>query len=46
MFKVLKAFTTGALTSSKGKIIEIKDEKISEMLLKEGIIVKYDSSDS
>ncbi len=46
MFKVLKAFTTGELTSSKGKVIEIKDKKVSDMLLKAGIIVKYDKSDA
>ena len=40
MFKVLKAFTTGDLTSSKGKVIEIKDKKVSEMLIKAGIIKK------
>ena len=46
MFKVLKAFTTGELTSSKGKVIEIKDKKVSDMLLKAGIIAKYDKSDA
>lgn len=46
MFKVLKAFTTGGLTSSKGKIIDIKDKKVSDMLLKAGIIEKYDKSDA
>lgn len=46
MFKVLKAFTTGGLTSSKGKIIDIKDKKVSDMLLKAGIIEKYDKSDT
>lgn len=38
MFIVLKSFTTGTITSSKGKVIEIKDKKISDMLIKSGVI--------
>lgn len=41
MFTVLKSFTTGTITSSKGKVIEIKDKKISDMLIKSGVIAVY-----
>ena len=41
MFIVLKSFTTGTITSSKGKVIEIKDKNISDMLIKSGVIAVY-----
>ena len=41
MFIVLKSFTTGTITSSKGKVIEIKDKKVSDMLIRSGVIAVY-----
>lgn len=41
MFLVLKSFTNGVLTASKGKVIEIKDKKVSDNLLKAGVVASY-----
>ena len=41
MFIVLKSFTNGTITASKNKVIEIKDKKVSENLLKAGVIAPY-----
>lgn len=41
MFLVLKSFTNGVLTASKGKVIEIKDKKVSDILLKAGVVASY-----
>lgn len=41
MFIVLKSFTNGTITTSKNKVIEIKDKKVSDTLLKAGVIAPY-----
>lgn len=41
MFIVLKSFTNGTITASKNKVIEIKDKKVSDTLLKAGVIAPY-----
>lgn len=41
MFIVLKSFTNGKITSSKNKVIDIKDKKTSDMLLKAGVVAPY-----
>ena len=41
MFIVLKSFTNGTITAPKGKIINIKDKKVADMLLKTGVIASY-----
>lgn len=41
MFIVLKSFTNGTITASRNKVIEIKDKKISDTLLRAGVIAPY-----
>lgn len=41
MFIVLKSFTNGIITASKNKVIKVKDKKISDTLLKAGVIAPY-----
>lgn len=41
MFIVLKSFTNGTITASKNKVIEIKDKKVSDTLLKAGVIAPF-----